>query len=77
MAELADALDLGSSGATRTGSIPASCTSSIIIMPFWHFIFQISFLYIQTKLYRYIIVIHFYFEYEKISCIRKRNPRSM
>ena len=26
MAELADALDLGSSGATRTGSIPASCT---------------------------------------------------
>jgi len=46
-------------------------------MPFWHFIFQISFLYIQTKLYRYIIVIHFYFEYEKISCIRKRNPRSM
>ena len=27
MAELADALDLGSSGATRTGSIPASCTN--------------------------------------------------
>ena len=27
MAELADALDLGSSGATRTGSIPASCTT--------------------------------------------------
>ena len=26
MAELADALDLGSSGATRTGSIPASRT---------------------------------------------------
>ena len=26
MAELADALDLGSSEATRTGSIPASCT---------------------------------------------------
>ena len=26
MAELADALDLGSSGATRTGSIPARCT---------------------------------------------------
>ncbi len=26
MAELADALDLGSSGVTRTGSIPASCT---------------------------------------------------
>ena len=28
MAELADALDLGSSGATRTGSIPASRTKS-------------------------------------------------
>ena len=27
MAELADALDLGSSGATRTGSIPASRTN--------------------------------------------------
>ena len=27
MAELADALDLGSSGVTRTGSIPARCTS--------------------------------------------------
>ena len=27
MAELADALDLGSSEATRTGSIPASCTN--------------------------------------------------
>ena len=27
MAELADALDLGSSGATRTGSIPARCTN--------------------------------------------------
>ena len=26
MAELADALDLGSSGATRAGSIPVSCT---------------------------------------------------
>ena len=26
MAELADALDLGSSEATRTGSIPARCT---------------------------------------------------
>ena len=30
MAELADALDLGSSGATRTGSIPARCTSTKI-----------------------------------------------
>ena len=28
MAELADALDLGSSGATRTGSIPARCTKA-------------------------------------------------
>ena len=28
MAELADALDLGSSEATRTGSIPARCTSA-------------------------------------------------
>ena len=27
MAELADALDLGSSEATRTGSIPARCTN--------------------------------------------------
>ena len=31
MAELADALDLGSSGVTRTGSIPASCTIFINI----------------------------------------------
>ena len=30
MAELADALDLGSSGVTRTGSIPASRTKSYI-----------------------------------------------
>ena len=30
MAELADALDLGSSGATRTGSIPARCTKQFI-----------------------------------------------
>ena len=29
MAELADALDLGSSGATRTGSIPASRTNHL------------------------------------------------
>ena len=42
MAELADALDLGSSGATRTGSIPASCTRLIIIMPIGHFIFFIT-----------------------------------
>ena len=27
MAELADALDLGSSGVTRTGSSPARCTN--------------------------------------------------
>ena len=37
MAELADALDLGSSGVTRTGSIPASRTTldeiSPIILP--------------------------------------------
>ena len=32
MAELADALDLGSSGVTRTGSIPASRTKSISII---------------------------------------------
>ena len=30
MAELADALDLGSSGATRTGSSPARRTKSLI-----------------------------------------------
>ena len=30
MAELADALDLGSSGVTRTGSIPASRTMILI-----------------------------------------------
>ena len=30
MAELADALDLGSSEATRTGSIPARCTSKLM-----------------------------------------------
>ncbi len=36
MAELADALDLGSSGATRTGSIPASRTNLIeIAFYFW------------------------------------------
>ena len=29
MAELADALDLGSSEETHTGSIPASCTNLI------------------------------------------------
>lgn len=34
MAELADALDLGSSGATRTGSIPASRTKIVKIPPF-------------------------------------------
>ena len=34
MAELADALDLGSSGATRTGSIPARCTKQLNIPPF-------------------------------------------
>ena len=33
MAELADALDLGSSGATRTGSIPASRTTKNQIVP--------------------------------------------
>ena len=33
MAELADALDLGSSGATRTGSIPASRTTKNKIVP--------------------------------------------
>ena len=33
MAELADALDLGSSGATRTGSIPARRTKSMNIPP--------------------------------------------
>ena len=33
MAELADALDLGSSGATRTGSIPASCTKTMYFPP--------------------------------------------
>ena len=31
MAELADALDLGSSGATRTGSIPARCTIYFVL----------------------------------------------
>ena len=30
MAELADALDLGSSGATRTGSIPARRTKQLL-----------------------------------------------
>ena len=36
MAELADALDLGSSEETRTGSIPARCTKTIEIVPdFW------------------------------------------
>ena len=34
MAELADALDLGSSGATRTGSIPARRTKQMNIPPF-------------------------------------------
>ena len=36
MAELADALDLGSSGATRTSSILARCTNLYEIVPyFW------------------------------------------
>ncbi len=30
MAELADALDLGSSEATRTGSSPARCTKELV-----------------------------------------------
>ena len=34
MAELADALDLGSSEATRTGSIPARCTKYMKMPPF-------------------------------------------
>ena len=34
MAELADALDLGSSEATRTGSIPARCTILMKLSPF-------------------------------------------
>ena len=33
MAELADALDLGSSEETRTGSIPARRTKSVIALP--------------------------------------------
>ena len=33
MAELADALDLGSSGETRTGSIPARRTKLVEIVP--------------------------------------------
>ena len=33
MAELADALDLGSSEATRTGSIPARCTNMMKMSP--------------------------------------------
>ena len=40
MAELADALDLGSSGVTRTGSIPASRTiqkMSILSIFFYYF----------------------------------------
>ena len=31
MAELADALDSGSSGATRTGSSPATCTKKTVL----------------------------------------------
>ena len=33
MAELADALDLGSSEETRTGSIPARCTKNMKFPP--------------------------------------------
>ena len=33
MAELADALDLGSSEETHTGSIPASCTKILELPP--------------------------------------------
>ena len=33
MAELADALDLGSSEETRTGSIPARCTKNVKFPP--------------------------------------------
>ena len=53
MAELADALDLGSSGATRTGSIPASRTN-IDIPPRGGFIFDQT-----TKKHRHTR----YFEY--------------
>ena len=35
MAELADALDLGSSGVTRTGSIPASRTKIMKLSPIY------------------------------------------
>ena len=51
MAELADALDLGSSEATRTGSIPARCTKIMIfppkIGPNWYNNLE-GFLYEQT-----------------------------
>ena len=55
MAELADALDLGSSEATRTGSIPARCTSQSIngLRPFFiiylFIYFVASCLFIKNK----------------------------
>ncbi len=49
MAELADALDLGSSGATRTGSIPASRTRVTTHRSSFSFIF-------------YILLIRIYFD---------------
>ena len=50
MAELADALDLGSSGETRAGSIPVSRTKMNEIPPFsWR-----DFLLPINKLYRVI-----------------------
>ena len=48
MAELADALDLGSSEETRTGSIPARCTKNVKLSPFiglnkwWAFLLEVK-----------------------------------
>ena len=41
MAELADALDLGSSGVTHTGSIPASRTKTELFPQFLDYVLKI------------------------------------
>ena len=58
MAELADALDLGSSGATRTGSIPASRTNNNYLRLDMYQVFFVMVLYINinNRIYTYNVL---------------------
>ena len=58
MAELADALDLGSSGATRTGSIPASRTNNNYLrLDMYQVFFVYGFIYnINNRIYTYNVL---------------------